>query len=99
MLNLRLLQPDGVVEFIELDPRPRIPFTGPMSEVDRSHETKACDNWTGKIADRFEKPKDLELAINVPNWSARVKARLKAGLRLMDGVPAENLRSRLEDAG
>ncbi|KAH8683167.1 hypothetical protein BGZ60DRAFT_524506 [Tricladium varicosporioides] len=95
----QLLQPDGVVEFIELDPRPRMPFIGPMTEVDKSHKAKACDNWTGRIEDRFEKPKDLELAINVPNWSARVETRLKAGLRPMDGVPAENLRSHLEDAG
>lgn len=55
--------------------------------------------WTDKIADRFKKEVDTEIATNSPGWSGRVEARLKAHMRPRNGVAAENLKDWLEGAG
>jgi hypothetical protein len=51
-----IFQPDGVVEFLDVDPRPRYIKAG------RSHTNSKADhtsgpktNWTDNIADRFKK--------------------------------------------
>lgn len=87
----RLLQPDGVVEFLEFDPRPRTPFVGPCREPIIARKTQPA-----RVADRFI---DSDLAENVPGWSARVSEELKATLRPRDGIPAPNLKEWLEGAG
>lgn len=96
-----ILQPDGVVEFVELDPRPREDFLAEeVGEMKRDeHVSGPVTDWTDKIADRFKDPECEELATSVPGWTGRVKERLKANLRPKDGVPASQLRSWLEGAG
>ncbi|KAF4626436.1 hypothetical protein G7Y89_g11719 [Cudoniella acicularis] len=94
-----VLQPEGVVEFIELDPRPRIELVGPTIPPESSYKTTACTNWSNKIVDRFEESVDMELATTAPKWSARVNEHLKAGLRPKDGIPATNLKYWLQTAG
>lgn len=86
-----LLQPDGVVEFLEVDPRPRIPFVGPYREPIIARKTQPA-----RISDRFV---DSDMAHNVPGWSARVSEELNATLRPRDGIPAANLKEWLEGAG
>jgi hypothetical protein len=95
----RILQPDGVVEFVEIDPRPRATYIGRDHKETRDHKSGPQTDWTDKIADRFKDPCDEELATTVPGWIGRVEARLKANLRPHDGVAAANLKSWLEGAG
>ncbi|PMD43585.1 hypothetical protein L207DRAFT_300657 [Hyaloscypha variabilis F] len=97
-----LLKPDGIVEFIEIDPRPRfILDEKKREEVNYKLERKsgAQTDWTDDIQDRFKNPLDAELATNVPGWSGRVEQRLKAILRPLDGVAAANLKAWLQGAG
>ncbi|PVH76804.1 hypothetical protein DL98DRAFT_639812 [Cadophora sp. DSE1049] len=99
--NVRsMLKPDGVVEFFEIDPRPRV-FSGiPQSKKEASkHKSVAQTDWTDNIADRFKNPLDEELATTVPGWSGRVAERLKANMRPQDGVAATCLKSWLQGAG
>lgn len=95
----RILQPEGVVEFIEVDPRPRVSLVGRRRSANDEHISRAQTDWTDKIADRFKDPHDEQLATTVPEWTKRVEERLKATLRPRDGVPAANLKSWLEGAG
>ena len=95
----RILQPDGVVEFVEIDPRPRVAYVGREYEEKKDHKSGPQTDWTHKIADRFKDPCDEELATTVPSWTGRVEARLEANLRPRDGVAATNLKSWLEGAG
>ena len=97
-----MLKPDGIVEFIEIDPRPRCIIEGyKRKEVEEKLERKsrAQTDWTDDIRDRFKDPLDTELATNVPGWSGRVEQRLKAILRPLDGIAAANLKSWLQGAG
>lgn len=103
-----MLKPDGVIEFIEVDPRPRLAYVSPVNEENevtpgngerRKKRSTAATDWTDKIEDRFKDPFDQELAIDVPGWSRRVAERMKANLRPRDGVAAANLKSWLEGAG
>ncbi|CZR59317.1 uncharacterized protein PAC_09209 [Phialocephala subalpina] len=102
-----LLKLDGVVEFIEIDPRPRIAYVVKKDEEREvlatgkkgKMKSTAPTDWTDKIEDRFKDPLDQELATDVPGWSGRVAQRLKANLRPRDGVPAANLKSWIEGAG
>ena len=97
-----MLKPDGIVEFLEMDPRPRLIAIGhDREEVNKTmkHKSLPQTDWTDNIQDRFKDPFDEELATNVPEWAARVAERLKANLRPRDGVAAANLKSWLEGAG
>lgn len=96
-----ILQPDGVVEFVELDPRPREDFNGVSVErkKDDGHVSAPMEDWTDKIVDRFKDPECDDVATSVPGWIERVKERLEANLRPKDGVPASQLKSWLEGAG
>jgi hypothetical protein len=99
-----MLQPDGVVEFIEYDPRPRFenPACAAASSVasgSKDHKSSAVTGFSRNIADRFKSPAELELASDVPGWIGRVDERLKGGLRPIDGVAAANLKSWVEGAG
>ncbi|CAG8962129.1 hypothetical protein HYFRA_00005173, partial [Hymenoscyphus fraxineus] len=86
-----LLQSDGVVEFLEVDPRPRIPFVGPYRKPIVERKTQSI-----RLADTII---DSDLAENVPGWSARVVEQGKASLRPLDGVPAANMKEWIEGAG
>lgn len=96
----RVLQPDGVVEFIEIDPRPRH-----KNDLDaqlllqNDHKSGVETQWTDKIVDRFKNPLDAELVTNIPGWTARVESGLRASLRPGDGIPAVHLKSWLEGTG
>ena len=95
-----ILQPDGVVEFLEVDPRPRYVKAGRShadSKVDHTSGPKT--NWTDNIADRFKNKDDEQIATDVPGWMERVTEDLKATLRPRDGVPGPQLKSWLEGAG
>lgn len=95
-----MLKPDGVVEFLEIDPRPRsILVRRKSQEYSREHKSCPQTNWTDNILDRFHDPFDEELATTVPGWTRRVSERLKATLRGGDGVAASSLKSWLEGAG
>lgn len=94
-----ILQPEGVVEFIEFDPRPRISLARRRRSANESHTSGPRTDWTDKIADRFKDPYDEQLATTVSEWRQRVEERHKATLRPRDGVPAVNLKSWLEGAG
>jgi hypothetical protein len=97
-----MLKPDGIVEFLEMDPRLRLIAIGrDREEVNKTmnHKSLPQTDWTDNIQDRFKDPFDEELATNVPGWAARVAERLKANLRPRDGVAAANLKSWLEGAG
>lgn len=94
-----ILQPEGVVEFIEFDPRPRISLTRRRRSVDEGHVSRPQTDWTDKIVDRFTDPYDEQLAAMVPEWTQRVNERHRATLRPRDGVPAAHLKSWLEGAG
>ena len=95
-----MLKPDGIVEFIELDPRPRL-VSSDRVEVKKSGKKLSGPetDWTDNIRDRFKDPYDAELATNVPEWSERVKQRIGAILRPHDGVAAASLKSWLQGAG
>lgn len=94
-----ILQPEGVVEFIEFDPRPRVSLARRRRSVNEGHISRSQTDWTDNIADRFKDPYDEQLASTVTEWAQRVEERLKATLRPRDGVPAVNLKSWLEGAG
>lgn len=105
---LSLLKPDGVIEFIEIDPRPRLAYVKPVDEEvevapvnaqRRKKRSTAATDWTDKIEDRFKDLLDQELATDVLGWSTRVAERMEANLRPRDGVAAANLKSWLEGAG
>ena len=70
-----------------------------MKRVERLHKSGPDLDWTDQIADRFKEDTDPEIANNIPGWSGRVEARLKANLRPRDGVAAANLKNWLEGAG
>jgi hypothetical protein len=95
----RILQPGGVVEFLEVDPRPRAPFVGPTRECSVQRRTEAATNWTDRLLDRLEDTCDAEGQNPVPGWTARVEEYLRAALRPRDGVPAEKLKTWLEATG
>lgn len=99
LTTARLLQPNGVVEFIEIDPRPRALIVGRRHSEAPDHSSRPETNWTDKISDRFTNPCDEHLATTVPYWTERVEERLKATLRPQDGVPAEKLKAWLEGSG
>ncbi|KAH7321941.1 hypothetical protein BKA65DRAFT_568848 [Rhexocercosporidium sp. MPI-PUGE-AT-0058] len=95
-----LLKPDGVVEFLEIDPRPRVfSVISKTKKEDEKHKSVPQTDWTDNIADRFKNPLDQELATTVPGWSGRVSERLKANMRPQDGVAAACLKSWLQGAG
>lgn len=94
-----ILQPDGVVEFLEIDPRPRVYFLGRRRSENGDHKNRPETDWTDNIADRFKDIYDEQLATMAPGWTRRVEERLKASLRPRDGVPAAKLKSWLEGAG
>lgn len=93
-----LLQPSGVVEFVEIDPRPRCNHVGRRHSTSE-HRSGAETDWTDRIEDRFKDPYDVQLATHVPRWTARVGHRLKASLRPRDGVPAAKIKGWLQGAG
>lgn len=97
----RILQPGGVVEFLEVDPRPRSKLAGHTCvKREDYHQSKAHTDWTDNIADRLKRPSyDDELAKTVPGWMKRVTERHKAILRPRGGIPAVNVKSWLEGAG
>jgi hypothetical protein len=97
----QIVQPGGVVEFAETDPRPRAIKSGPsQSNNDPSdHTSRAVTGFSSNIADRFKSPLDEELATDVPGWTTRVDTRIKAGLRPHDGIAAANLKDWVEGAG
>ena len=100
LISHSLLKPDGVVEFLEIDPRPRV-FSG-ISKTRKElgkHKSVPQTDWTDNIADRFKNPLDEELATTVPGWSGRVAERLQAVMRPHDGVAAACLKSWLQGAG
>ncbi len=94
-----ILQPDGVVEFLEVDPRPRVNTPDRRRPVNDEHISRSETDWGDNIADRFKDPNAGQFATMVPGWTERVEERLKATLRPKDGVPAPNLKSWLEGAG
>jgi hypothetical protein len=96
-----MLKPDGIIEFIEIDPRPRFPVGCKPEEVVKSVKQKSGPqtDWTDNIRDRFKDPFDAQLATNVPGWSKRVKERRNVILRPLDGVTAAKLKSWLQGAG
>lgn len=102
-----ILKPGGVVEFIEVDPRPRINLSVDTDgDREKSRDGKsgkkrssAPTDWTDCIVDRYKDPHDEEIARDVPGWLARVHERLKATMRPQDGVAGANLKSWLEGAG
>ncbi|KAM0316680.1 hypothetical protein ACHAO8_002965 [Botrytis cinerea] len=96
-----ILQPGGVVEFLEVDSRPRSKLSGYTTvNRDEYHQSIPQTDWTDNIADRLRRPSyNSELADTVPGWMERVMERHKAILRPRDGIPAVNLKSWLEGAG
>ena len=89
-----------MVEFLEIDPRPRTMAIGcSANAIIDHHKSGPQTDWTDNIADRFKDPFDEQLATNVPGWATRVAERLKASLRPRDGIPATNLKLWLEGAG
>jgi hypothetical protein len=96
-----ILQPDGVVEFVEFDPRPRTVKSSedPGHNDSKDYTSKAATDFTDNMADRFKSPFDEDLATDVPGWAARVNERVVASLRPRDGIAAANLKSWLEGAG
>ena len=96
----RILKPDGIVEFIEIDPRPRFPVGRKREEIEKPVKQKSGPQTD--MEDRFKDPFDVELATDVPGWSKRVEERQKAILRPVregEGVAAANLKSWLQGAG
>ncbi|KAG4027755.1 hypothetical protein MFRU_027g00480 [Monilinia fructicola] len=96
-----ILQPGGVVEFLEVDHRPRSKVADcAFSKREDDHQSKAQTDWTDNLADRLTRPShDEELATTVPGWMERVTERHKATLRPQGGIPAVSLKSWVEGAG
>jgi len=92
-----ILQPNGVVEFLEIDPRPRLGFSG--KQHTEPHTSRPAQDWTDNIADRFLAPPDTGIATNVPGWMGRVTKRLEARTRPLEAIAAPNLKSWIQDAG
>lgn len=103
MIHASILQPEGVVEFLEIDPRLRCTINrdrfGEKSGDNNDHTSSSQSDWTSEIADRFIEPSDRELDIQFPNWNKRIGIRLEAELRPKDGIPAVNLKAWLQGAG
>jgi hypothetical protein len=99
MRNHRILQPDGVFEFLEVDPRPRMVNVGPSRNEPKDHTSGPKTDWTNNIADRFKQEDEEQLATTVPGWMTRTLENLKATLRPSDGVPGPQLKSWVEGAG
>lgn len=95
----QIVQPDGVVEFSEIDPRPRTKPTKTDIDDPSNHNSRPGTGFSHNIADRFISPRDAELATDVPNWTARVNVGLEAALRPHDGIPAAKLKDWVEGAG
>ena len=95
----RLLQPGGVVEFFELDPRPRDLSVGHTTDCTAENKTEAVTHYTNKLGDRLEDNCDVEWPEKTPGWTKRVEEYLKAALRPQDGVPAEKLKDWLQAIG
>lgn len=97
-----ILQPDGVVEFLEIDPRPRLQpslFSSARSDI-KDHKSGLVTHYTRDIADRFKEPVDVGLAeAQVPGWFGRVLKRLEGRVRPLEAIAAPNLKSWIEDAG
>jgi hypothetical protein len=93
-----LLKPDGIVEFLEIDPRPRLVKAGVRSDSNE-RKSKPQTDWTNKIVDRFKDPHNAELGTAVPGWMERVMKRRRATMSPDDRVVAANLNSWLEGAG
>jgi hypothetical protein len=54
-----MLKPDGIVEFIETDPRPRLIAVGRSREEVKkmiNHKSLPQTDWTSNIQDRFSDP-------------------------------------------
>lgn len=95
-----MVQPDGVVEFAEIDPRPRATKPGPSQVNDPSDCVSGpATGFTDRTADRYKTPLDAEIAPDVPRWTARVDARLRGSFRPTNGIPAAKLKSWIEGAG
>lgn len=93
-----IVQPDGVVEFIEVDPRPRVHAERrPSSTRDRKNGPML--DWGDSIADRFKNPTDDQLETGYPEWNQRVEERIKASMRPRDGNSGEELKGRLQGCG
>lgn len=101
LIVIRILQPGGVVEFLEVDHRPRYRVASCSSaNPEDYHQSRAQTDWTDNIADRLKQPThDAELATTVPGWMERVTQRHKAILRPRGGIPAVNMKAWLEGAG
>lgn len=97
----QVLQPDGVVEFSEVDPRPRQAKSDPSQFKigPQDHTSGPAFGWTDNVWDRFKSTMDEELATDVEQWNKRVNARLESALRPADGIAAPNLKSWVEGAG
>jgi hypothetical protein len=97
----QILQPDGVVEFSEVDPRPRLSKSepNPSNNDPSDHTNGPAFGWTDNVSDRFKNPLDAELATDVESWTKRVNVRLEAALRPADGIPAPSLKDWVEGAG
>ncbi|KAG0648420.1 hypothetical protein D0Z07_5263 [Hyphodiscus hymeniophilus] len=94
------LQPDGVVEFLEIDRRPRLARAGPACfDIKEEHTSGPEIDWTDIVADRFKDKSDEQLGNEIPGWMGRVTEDLKATLRPRDGVPGPKLKSWLEGSG
>jgi hypothetical protein len=98
MRNHSILQPDGVVEFLEVDPRPRMVQAGPTRNEPGNHISGPMRDWA-EIADPFKDKDDDQLATMVPGWMTRTTENLKATFRPRNGVPGPQLKSWLEGAG
>ncbi|RDW89466.1 hypothetical protein BP6252_01498 [Coleophoma cylindrospora] len=96
----QILQPGGVIELSEIDPRPRLK-TDDEPYVD-DQKSRYETSWADDITSRFQDPQDNQLSAAealAPGWVRRVNERLKASMRPQDGVPAANLKSWLEGGG
>ncbi|KAH8598104.1 hypothetical protein B0O99DRAFT_54545 [Bisporella sp. PMI_857] len=94
-----ILKPDGVVEFTEIDPRPRFAAVRPRLPSTVDHLSRAATTWTDNIDDRFKGGEDSDIATLVPGWTTRVAERLKSRLRPSEEVAAPKLKSWLQGAG
>lgn len=95
----QILKPGGVVEFAELDPRPRIHNVAQSKSELSNHTSRPATDWGDTIAERFKDPRDETLATMCPAWLERVEKRQEAMLRPQDGYPSESLKSRIQGSG